>query len=62
MYGGPVRLFYAGGDTLYLDTLYLDLYPDTLHSMEVPRVVITPVLGQLVYVRTDLSYPCECAI
>jgi hypothetical protein len=21
--------------------------------------VITPVLGQLVYVRTDLSYPCE---
>jgi hypothetical protein len=25
-------------------------------------VVITPVLGQLVYVRTDLSYPCECAI
>jgi hypothetical protein len=25
-------------------------------------VVITPVLGQLVYGRTDLSYPCECAI
>jgi hypothetical protein len=37
-----VRLFYAGGDSLYLDSLYLDLYPDlypdTIHSMEVPRV------------------------
>ena len=27
-----------------------------------PSVMIVPVLGQLVYVRTDLNYPCECAI
>ena len=24
--------------------------------------MIVPVLGQLVYVSTELNYPCECAI